>query len=46
MVMFIDGDGDVDEVGGVYMKWLLEMLHCWYAALNKDFINFDLHKQS
>ena len=46
MVIIIDGDDDGDEVGGVYVKWLLKMLHWWYAALNKDFIKFDLHKQS
>ena len=44
MVMVIDGDGD--EVDGDYEKWLLNMLHWLNAALNKDFIKFDLHKQS
>ena len=42
--MVIDGDGD--EVDGEYVKWLLKLLHWWYAALNKDFIKFYLHKQS
>ena len=46
MVMVIDGDGDGDEVNGEYVKWLQKMLHWWYAALNRDFIKFDLHKQS
>ena len=46
MVLVIDGDGDVDEVDGEYEKWLLNMLYWWYAALDKDFIKFDLHKQS
>ena len=46
MVMVIDGDGDGDEVDGEYEKWLLKMLHWWYSATNKDFIKFDLHKQS
>ena len=46
MVMVIDGDGDGDEVGGEYVKWLLKILHWWYAALIEDFIKFDLHKQS
>ena len=46
MVMVIDGDGDVDEVDGEYVKWLLKMLHWWYVAVIKDFIKFDLHKQS
>ena len=39
MVMVIDGDGDGDEVDGEYEKWLLNMLHWWYAAFDKDFIN-------
>ena len=46
MAVVIDGDGDVGEVDGEFVKWLLKMLHWWYAALNKDFIKFDLHKQS
>ena len=46
MVMVIDGDGDVDEVDGEYVKWLLKMLHWCYAGVIKDFIKFDLHKQS
>ena len=51
MMLLIDGDGhigygDDDEVDGEYVKWLLKMLHWWSAALNKDFIKFDLHKQS
>ena len=46
IVMVIDGDGDDDEVDAEYVKWLLKMLHWWYAALNKDFIKYDLHKQS
>ena len=46
MVMVIDGDGDGDEVDGEYVKWLLKMLHWFYAALNRDFIKFDLRKQS
>ena len=46
MVMVIEGYGDGDEVDGEYVKWLLKMLHRWSAALNKDFIKFDLHKQS
>ena len=46
MVMVIEGDGDGDEVYGEYVKWLLKMLRWWYAALYKDFIKFDLHKQS
>ena len=29
MVMIINGDGDVDEVDGEYVKWLLKMLHWW-----------------
>ena len=36
MVMVIDGD--VDEVGGEYVKWLLKMLHWWYAAVINNFI--------
>ena len=44
--MVIVGDGDGDEVDGEYVKWLPKMLHRWYAALNKYFIQFDLHKQS
>ena len=44
MVIIIDGDGD--EVDVEYVKRLLKMLHWWYAALNKDFIKFDLDKQS
>ena len=48
MVMVIDGDGDgdVDEVDGEYVKWLLKMLNRWYAAVIRDLIKFDLHKQS
>ena len=46
MVMVIDGGGDGDEVDGEYVKRLLKKLHWWYAALNKDFMKFDLHKQS
>ena len=46
MVMVINGDGDGDEVDGEYVKWLLNMLHWWYAAVIKNFIIFDLHKQS
>ena len=46
MVMVIVGDGDVDEVDGEYVKWLLKMLHWWYAAFIKEFTKFDLHKQS
>ena len=48
MVMVIDGDGDGDgdEVDGEYVKWLLDMLHWWYAAVINDFVTFDLHKQS
>ena len=46
MVLVIDGDGDGDGVDGEYVKWLLKMLHWWCAALNKDFMKFDLHKQS
>ena len=42
----MDGDGDGDEVDGEYVKWLLKMMHWWYAALNMDFQIFDLHKQS
>ena len=44
--MVRDGDGDGYVVDDEYVKWLLKMLHWWYAALNKDFIKFDLHKQS
>ena len=46
MVMVIDGDGDGNEVDCDYMKWLLKMLHWWYSAVIKDFIKFDLQKQS
>ena len=46
MVMVIDGEDDVDEVDGENVEWLLKMLHWWYAAVIKDFIKFDLHKQS
>ena len=46
MVMVIDVDGDGDEVDGEYVKWLLNVLLWWYAAVIKDFIKFDLHKQS
>ena len=45
MVMVIDGDGDGDEVDAEYVKWLLKMLHWWYAAAINDFIKFDFHKQ-
>ena len=41
MVVVIDGDGD--EADGEYVIWLLKMLHCWYTAVLKDFIKFDLH---
>ena len=34
MVMVIDGDDDGDEVDGEYVKWILKMLHCWYAAVS------------
>ena len=47
-MLVIDGDGHErwwSEVDGEYVKWLLKMLHWWYAALNKDFIKFDLHKK-
>ena len=46
MVMVIDGDGGGDEVDGECVKWLLKMLHWWYATVVKDFMKFDLHKQS
>ena len=46
MVMVIDGDGDGDEVDGEYVKWLLKMLHWWYAAVINNCIKFDLHKQT
>ena len=46
MVMVIDGDGDGDEVDGEYVKWLLKILHWWYAADIEDFIKIVLHKQS
>ena len=41
--MVTDGDGDGDEVDGEYVKWLLKMLHWWYAAI-KDFVKFDFKK--
>ena len=44
MVMVIDGD--VDEVDGEYVKWLLKMLHWWYAAVIKDLMELNLHEQS
>ena len=44
MLMVINGDGD--EVDGEYEKWLFKMLRWWYAVVIKDFIKFDLHKQS
>ena len=43
MVMVIDSDAD--EVDGEYVKWL-QMLHWWYAAVIKDFLKCDWHKQS
>ena len=46
MVMVIDGDGVGHEVDGENVKWLLNTLHWWYAAVIKDFIKFYIHKQS
>ena len=52
-----DGDNDDNHVGdhrrwwwwwwsGWWIfEWLLNMLYWWYAAVFKDFIKFDLHKQ-